>query len=186
MIINVFCGSAAGKRPAYLSRAKETGRVLAEAGIDIVYGGSNVGLMGAVADSALAAGGRVIGVITKGLLERGLAHQGLTQLAVVDTMHQRKAKMSDLSDAFIALPGGAGTLEEILEQWTWGQLGIHEKPCGFLDVDHYFAPLQAMNEKMVQEGFMDANYTRMLQFSDNIATLLACLKTYQPPKRKWS
>ncbi|STW42923.1 lysine decarboxylase family protein [Klebsiella variicola] len=129
--IGIFCGSSAGEHPLYLDTARLVGRTLAQQGLALVYGGGKVGLMGAVADAALEAGGVVIGVMPRGLVEREIAHRGLTELHVVEDMHERKTKMAALADGFIALPGGAGTLEEIFEQWTWAQLGIHEKPCAF-------------------------------------------------------
>lgn len=186
MIIGIFCGSASGNTPDYLNKAKEAGRLLAQNGIDIVYGGGKVGMMGAIADAALSAGGRVIGIIPRALAEKEIAHTGLTELYVVETMHERKNKMAELSHAFIALPGGAGTLDEIFEQWTWAQLGIHEKPCGFLNINQYFEPLQTMTEKMVHEGFLHSRHADMLRFSDHIEELLTYFKAYQPPERKWS
>ena len=134
--IGIFCGSSAGEHPLYLDTARLVGRTLAQQGLALVYGGGKVGLMGAVADAALEAGGVVIGVMPRGLVEREIAHRGLTELHVVEDMHERKTKMAALADGFIALPGGAGTLEEIFEQWTWAQLGIHEKPCAFLNRQH--------------------------------------------------
>src|SRR5262245_20505069 len=138
MIIGIFCGSSAGVDPAYANAARDTGRRLARKGIEIVYGGGRVGLMGVVADAALAAGGRVTGVIPRALAEHEIAHAGLTTLHVVQTMHERKAKMAELADGFIALPGGAGTLDELFEQWTWTQLGIHRKACGILQRERLF------------------------------------------------
>src|SRR6185503_14872599 len=137
----VFCGSSPGHDPAYGAAAAQLGRVLAERGIGLVYGGGRVGLMGILADAALAAGGEVIGVIPQALLDREIGHRGLTQLRVVDSMHSRKALMGDLADGFIALPGGIGTLEELFEVWTWAQLGLHRKPCGLLDANGFYAPL---------------------------------------------
>ena len=136
--IGIFCGSSAGEHPLYLDTARLVGRTLAQQGLALVYGGGKVGLMGAVADAALEAGGVVIGVMPRGLVEREIAHRGLTELHVVEDMHERKTKMAALADGFIALPGGAGTLEEIFEQWTWAQLGIHEKPCAFLNIKGYY------------------------------------------------
>ncbi len=150
--IGIFCGSSAGEHPLYLETARLVGRTLAQQGLALVYGGGKVGLMGAVADAALEAGGVVIGVMPRGLVEREIAHRGLTELHVVEDMHERKTKMAALADGFIALPGGAGTLEEIFEQWTWAQLGIHEKPCAFLNIKGYYDPLQAMVDNMVREG----------------------------------
>jgi uncharacterized protein (TIGR00730 family) len=183
--IAVFCGSSFGTDPAYEQAARATGRTLAERGIQVVYGGGHVGLMGAVADGALEAGGAVIGVIPSALDDRELAHHGLTELHVVDSMHARKTLMAERSDAFIALPGGAGTLEEVAEQWTWAQLSIHAKPSGFLDVNGFWAPMQAMLTQMVETGFVRREQARILSFSDDLDTLLEMLA--QPPSwtDKW-
>ena len=183
--IAVFCGSSFGRDPAYEQAARLTGRTLAERGIDVVYGGGHVGLMGAVADAAVEAGGRVIGVIPRQLDDRELAHHGLTELHVVESMHERKQLMADLSDAFIALPGGAGTLEEVAEQWTWAQLTIHAKRSGFLDVLGFWAPMRAMLETMVGEGFVRAEQSGIISFSDDLDTLLGMLA--EPPSwtDKW-
>lgn len=183
--VAVFCGSSNGSSPAYAEAARLTGRTLAERGIDVVYGGGHVGLMGAVADAALEAGGRVVGVIPRQLDDRELAHHGLTELHVVESMHERKQVMADLSDAFIALPGGAGTLEEIAEQWTWAQLTIHAKPSGFLDVDGFWAPMQAMLHTMVTQGFIRAEQSGIVSFRDDLDDLLDVLA--QPPSwtDKW-
>jgi len=137
MRICVFCGSSLGSDQVYADAARAAGRTLARRRIALVYGGGRVGLMGVLADAALNAGGRVIGVIPQSLLEREIQHMGLSELQVVSTMHERKTKMAELASGFIALPGGAGTLEEIFEQWTWAQLGIHHKPCGFLNTNGY-------------------------------------------------
>jgi len=149
--------------------------MLARAGVDLVYGGGHIGLMGVLADAALAEGGHVAGVIPRALVARELAHTGLTVLHVVESMHERKAKMAELADAFIALPGGAGTLEEIFEQWTWAQLGIHSKPCGILNFEGYFDPLRAMVAGMVEAGFLSREHADLLQFAGDIETLLAKL-----------
>jgi uncharacterized protein (TIGR00730 family) len=133
--IGIFCGSSSGENPLYIETARDVGKILATADISLVYGGGKVGLMGAVADACLAHGGHVVGVMPRGLFEKEIAHQGLSELHVVENMHERKTKMAALSDGFIALPGGAGTLEEIFEQWTWAQLGIHHKPCAFLNIN---------------------------------------------------
>jgi len=151
--ICVFCGSSLGARPAYEAAARGLGELLAERGIGIVFGGGCIGLMGALADAALAKGGEVIGVIPEGLMRREIGHRGVTKLHVVETMHQRKALMADLADAFIALPGGYGTLEEICEALTWSQLGIQQKPCGLLNVEHYWDGLLAVLEHAVDEQF---------------------------------
>ena len=154
--ICVFCGSNPGARPAFARAARDLGIALACRGIALVFGGGSVGLMGQVADGALEAGGEAIGVIPESLVARELAHTGLTELHVVSTMHERKAKMVELSNAFISLPGGLGTLDETFEILTWAQLGIHAKPVGLLDVDRYFAPLLAFLDGAVQEGFVPA------------------------------
>ena len=183
--ICVFCGSSFGVRPEYEAQARFLGRELAGRGISLVYGGGRVGLMGAVADAALEAGGVVIGVMPRGLVEREIAHRGLTELHVVEDMHERKTKMAALADGFIALPGGAGTLEEIFEQWTWAQLGIHEKPCAFLNIKGYYDPLQAMVNNMVREGFMHPRYAEMLPFAASAEEIIAGFCDYTPPARKW-
>ncbi|WP_191091639.1 LOG family protein [Affinibrenneria salicis] len=183
--IAIFCGSASGLDPVYMAAARETGEQLAQRHISVVYGGGRVGLMGAVADAALAAGGEVIGVMPQELVDCELAHSGLTELHVVNNMHERKAKMSQLADGFIALPGGAGTLEEIFEQWTWAQLGIHQKPCAFYNINGYYEPLRAMSRQMVKEGFMLARFDEMLTFGTDIRQLIETFIRYVPPARKW-
>lgn len=184
--VAIFCGSAQGLSPVYMESARAVGSQLAQRGIGVVYGGGRVGLMGAVADAALASGGHVTGIIPRALQEREIAHRGLSTLLVVDNMHQRKEKMAALSDGFIALPGGAGTFEEIFEQWTWAQLGIHHKPCAFLNVNHFYQPLQTMVERMVAEGFMRQSYADMLLFSDNLDEIIAYFNDYTPPEAKWN
>jgi uncharacterized protein (TIGR00730 family) len=183
--ICIFCGSSPGIDPLYLETAVATGQALAKAGLTVVYGGGKVGLMGAVADAALAAGGRVVGVIPRSLVEREIGHAGLSELRVVETMHERKTMMADLSDGFVALPGGAGTLEEFFEQWTWAQLGIHAKPCGLLNVKDYFGPPVAMIDKIVAEGFTAPAYADMLVVETGIEALLTRFASYQAPPRKW-
>lgn len=185
MRIGIFCGSASGHNPVYMTAAKQVGEQLALRHIAIVYGGGRVGLMGAMADAALAAGGEVIGVIPQGLADREIAHKGLTELIVVANMHERKAKMAELADGFIALPGGAGTLEEIFEQWTWAQLGLHHKPCAFYNINGYYDPLQAMSKQMVREGFMMERFDKMLSFSSDIGQLVENFAHYTPPEQKW-
>jgi uncharacterized protein (TIGR00730 family) len=170
--ICVFAGSGDGNRPEYREAASELGRELAQRRIGLVYGGSARGVMGAAADAALAAGGEAIGVIPEGLLELEQYHRSLTELHIVGSMHERKAKMADLADAFIALPGGIGTLEELLEVTTWSKLGIHAKPCGVLNVCGYFDPLGAMLDATVSEGFMAAEYREILIFDPSPAALL--------------
>ena len=186
MNLCVYCGTALGADPAYLAAAQATGACLAEQGIGLVYGGARVGLMGAVADAALAAGGQVVGVMPRALVEREIAHMGLSSMHVVDSMHERKALMAQLSDGFVALPGGPGTLDEIVEQWTWGLLGIHAKPSGFLNTNGYFDPLRAMMQRMADEGFVGRQYVDMLAFEAAIEPLVARLRRYQPPAPKWS
>jgi uncharacterized protein (TIGR00730 family) len=183
--ICIFCGSSSGHDPAYAEGAAAAARSIAAAGATLVYGGARVGLMGVVADAALGAGGEVVGVMPRSLVEREIAHRGLNQLHVVETMHERKTTMSALSDAFLALPGGAGTLEEIFEQWTWGQLGIHAKPCGFLDLKGYFEPIRLMVGRMVSEGFLVVEHAGMLTFSSSIDEILAGFRAYAPPRSKW-
>lgn len=183
--VAVFCGSSFGNDPAYVDAARLTGRVLAERGVAVVYGGGHVGLMGAVADAALEAGGRVIGVIPRQLDERELAHHGLSELHVVESMHERKAMMADLSDAFIALPGGAGTLEEIAEQWTWAQLTIHSKPCGFFDVAGFWSPMRQMLDGMVSAGFVRQEQSGIVSFSADLDELLGMLERPGSWTDKW-
>ena len=183
--VAVFCGSTFGNDPAYADSARLTGRTLAERGIDLVYGGGHAGLMGVVADAALEAGGHVIGVIPKDLVLRELAHPGLTELHEVSSMHERKAVMADLSDAFIALPGGAGTLEEIAEQWTWAQLTIHAKPCGFLDVAGFWSPMQDMLDSMVAAGFVRGEQSGIVTITNDLDVLLATLESPKPWPDKW-
>jgi uncharacterized protein (TIGR00730 family) len=183
--IAVFCGSSLGTDPVYVEAARLTGRTLAERGIDVVYGGGHVGLMGAVADAALEAGGRVVGVIPRQLDDRELAHRGVTELHVVESMHERKQLMADLSDAFIALPGGAGTLEEIAEQWTWAQLTIHAKPSGFLDIAGFWAPMRQMLDTMVSAGFVRAEQSGIVTFDDDVDSLLTALSAPPSWTDKW-
>jgi uncharacterized protein (TIGR00730 family) len=158
----VFCGSASGVDPAYRLAAESFGALLARRGVTLVYGGARVGLMGAVADAALAERGTVVGVIPRGLWEREIGHTGLSELHVVETMHERKALMARRSDAFVALPGGAGTLDELFEAWTWAQVGIHDKPIALLDVGGFYRPLLAALDHMVGQGFIRAAQRAML------------------------
>jgi uncharacterized protein (TIGR00730 family) len=182
----VFCGSAQGARPEYANAARQFADVLAKQGLGLVYGGGHVGLMGIVADAALAAGCEVIGVIPKSLQDREIGHRHLTEMHVVDSMHERKAKMAALSDAFVALPGGLGTLEETFEVWTWGQLGFHAKPVGLLDVIGFWQPLIEMVDRMVDEGFIVAEYRRMLCVDDDATRLLERMSQWRPPAvAKW-
>jgi uncharacterized protein (TIGR00730 family) len=182
----VFCGSSPGKRPAYSEAARSLGRHLAARSVRLVFGGGRVGLMGVVADAVLEAGGAVTGVIPKALATRELAHDGLTDLRVVSTMHERKALMAELSDAFIALPGGLGTLEEFCEIVTWAQLGIHQKPCGLLDVEGYFAPLLLQLDHAVAESFVRPQHRALVLSDSDPARLLGALAAYHPPRvTKW-
>lgn len=182
----VFCGSSFGVRESYRDAAVELGTLLAGRKIGVVYGGGNVGLMGSVADAALAGGGEVIGVIPHALVAREIAHTGLTELRVVASMHERKAMMADLSDAFIALPGGYGTLEEFCEVVTWSQLGIHAKPCGLLNVEGYFDPLIVMLDRAVQEGFIAAKNRRLVIEERDPAGMIEALERWEGvPAEKW-
>jgi|SRR5579863_8105658 len=185
MRICVFCGSKSGHHQVYAAAAREMGTALARSNIELVYGGGRVGLMGEVADAALLSGGTVIGVMPRSLVEREIQHVSLTQLHVVASMHERKTKMADLADAFIALPGGAGTLEEIFEQWTWAQLGIHEKPCGFLNANGYFDPLRKMIDQMTAEGFLHAEHASMLVFDTSPLAIIEAFRDYSAPATKW-
>jgi uncharacterized protein (TIGR00730 family) len=184
--IVVFCGSSPGRRPSYVAAAQDLGRLLAARGIALVYGGASIGLMGALADSALAAGGEVIGVIPGGLFPAEIPHAGLTEQHVVKTMHERKALMAELSDAVIALPGGTGTLDELFEMFTWSQLGLHRQPIGLLDVDGYWQPLLAFMDHMAQEHFIAAEHRATLLVESDATALLARLSAFQPASAgKW-
>jgi uncharacterized protein (TIGR00730 family) len=178
----VFCGSSMGNRPVYAEAAARLGALLAERGLGLVYGGGNVGLMGVVADAALQAGGEVIGVIPEALMKLEVGHLDLTELHVVGSMHERKALMADLSDAFIALPGGIGTMEELFEVWTWGQLGMHPKPLGFLDVAGYYDHLHAFLDYATDEGFLRDRHRAMVAVENDAATLLDRFDAYRPPE----
>ncbi|OHE85424.1 MAG: Rossman fold protein, TIGR00730 family [Lysobacterales bacterium RIFOXYD1_FULL_69_11] len=178
--ICVYCGSNAGSRPTYTERAMALGHRLAADGIALVYGGGNVGLMGVVADAALEAGGEVIGVIPEQLVGWEVAHRGVTRLEVVANMHERKARMFDIADGFVALPGGFGTLDEMFEMLTWRQLGIGNKPCAFLDVEGFYAPLISMMDRMVAERFLHADQRRDLWHGEDIDTMLAWMLDYTP------
>ena len=185
--ILVFCGSSPGRLPDYTQAAGELGRLLAERDVEIVYGGASVGLMGALADGALSAGGIVIGVIPSQLVKHEIAHRGLTKLHIVETMHERKAFMAELSDGVIALPGGTGTLDELFELFTWSQLGLHRKPLGLLDVADYWQPLLRFLEHAVEERFLSAEYFGTLLVERSAPVLLDRLASYQHRARdKWS
>jgi len=178
--ICVFCGASPGANPVYRQTAEALGRLLAERGIRLIYGGGAVGLMGVVADAALSAGGEVIGIIPQSLGRAEIGHRGLTRLEVVDTMHTRKARMAELADAFIALPGGLGTLEELFEVWTWGQLGYHAKPLGLLEVNGFYRKLGDFLDHLVSERFVRPAHRDMLQIADTPAALLEALRAWQP------
>lgn len=183
----VFCGSSFGVLPEFSEAARLLGESLAKAGIGLVYGGGNVGLMGVVADAALRAGGEVIGVIPDFLDQREVGHSGLTQLHVVGSMHERKALMEKMSDGFIALPGGIGTFEELFEILTWAQLGVHQKPVGLLDVAGYYQPLKAMLEQAVTSGFLKQETSDLLLKSDSVTSLIKGMQSFQPGmKAAWS
>jgi uncharacterized protein (TIGR00730 family) len=184
--ICVFCGSAVGNQPVYREVAVAMGSLLARRGIGLVYGGGHVGLMGVVADACLAAGGEVIGVIPQALADREIAHARLTELHVVDSMHTRKALMADLSDAFIAMPGGVGTFEEFFEAVTWTQLGLHKKPCGLLNAGAFYTPLAAFIDQAVSEGFIKPVHRAFIVVDDNPERLLDTLGTVKlPDVPKW-
>ncbi|UCV19114.1 LOG family protein [Ferribacterium limneticum] len=189
--ICVFCGSNAGSNPVYRAAAEKLGRLLAARGIELVYGAGNIGLMGAVADACLEAGGTVIGIIPEALMGKEVAgravdHRALTRIEIVDSMHTRKARMAELSDGFIALPGGFGTFEEFCEILTWGQLGFHAKPMGLLNVNGFYDPLLAMFDQAVAEGFLRAQNRAMALADTDIEKLLATMTAYRPdPVSKW-
>jgi uncharacterized protein (TIGR00730 family) len=184
--ICIFCGSNSGNNPAYRAAAIELGTLLARRGIDIVYGAGNIGLMGILADSALAAGGKVVGVIPESLMAKEVGHLGLTELRIVKSMHERKAIMSDLSDAFIAMPGGFGTFEEFCEVVTWSQLGIQSKPCGLLNVEGYYDPLLELFDRAVNEGFLREENRKLVLEDRDVNRLLAKMAEYVPtPADKW-
>lgn len=179
--ICVYCGSSSGRRPEYAEGAKHLARILAAERIGLVYGGASVGIMGMVADAALAEGGEVIGVIPQDLVDWEVAHHGLTDLQVVGSMHERKARMAELSDAFVALPGGLGTLEEVFEVLTWAQLGIHQKPCGLLNIGGYYDQLSRFLDHAVSEEFIRTAHRTMLIVEDEPEELLRSFAAYQAP-----
>ena len=182
----VYCGSNAGNNPVYAEQARVLGRTMAEQGLVLVYGGGNVGLMGIVADAVLEHGGEVIGVIPQQLVDWEVAHRGVTRLEVVDSMHTRKQRMFELSDGFIALPGGFGTLDEMFEMLTWRQLGLGNKPCAFLDVGGFWQPLVAMLDTMVRERFLHADQRGDLWHGEDIDALLHWMHGYVPAQAdKW-
>jgi uncharacterized protein (TIGR00730 family) len=182
----VYCGSSPGRDPAYAEAARGLGRALAARGLGLVYGGASVGIMGVVADAVLALGGSVTGVIPEALARKEVAHAGLTELVVVPSMHERKMRMAGLADAFVALPGGVGTLEEIFEAWTWAQLGLHGKPCGFLNVAGYYDGLIAFLDHAVAERFVKEPHRAMLVVSGDPGELLDRFAEYRAPSvTKW-
>ncbi|WP_374570884.1 TIGR00730 family Rossman fold protein [Phenylobacterium sp.] len=182
----VFCGANFGRREAYASAARSFGRLVAERGLTLVYGGAKVGLMGELADAALESGGEVVGVLPRALMEREIGHPGITRLEVVNDMHTRKARLAELSDAFIALPGGIGTMEEVFEVWTWGQLGFHKKPVGFLNVAGYYDSLAAFLAHAVSEAFLQQAHRDMLIVRTDGEDMLSALDDYVPPTvEKW-
>lgn len=184
--ITVFCGSSEGNEDIYLSQAMLLGKTLAKQNIELVYGGANVGLMGAVADGVLSEGGKVTGILPEFLKSKEIAHKGLTELIVVESMHERKTRMSDLCDGVIALPGGFGTLEEFFEMLTWGQLGLHTKPVAILNIDGFYDSLNNLVQTMVDKGFLKEANQQMLLISDDIDDLIDKMNNYVAPKvGKW-
>jgi len=184
--ICVYCGSNAGNDPIYTTQAQALGRSLVERGLGLVYGGSRVGIMGVVADAVLQAGGRAIGVLPEALMQKELAHKGLTELHVVASMHERKTMMAAKADAFVAMPGGIGTLEEIFEVWTWAQLGFHNKPCGLLNVAGFYDKLAGFLNHAADSGFMQPQHRQMLAVESDANRLLDRFATYEAPTvSKW-
>ena len=184
--VTVFCGSSTGTEDIYKLQATLLGQTLAKQNIELVYGGAKVGLMGAVANGALSKGGKVIGVLPKFLYSKEIAHEQLTELILVDSMHERKMKMNELCDGVIALPGGFGTLEEFFEMLTWGQLGLHKKPVALLNIDGFYEPLNMLVQTMVDKGFLKETDQQMLLISENINDLLDKMKNYVVPNiGKW-
>lgn len=184
--ICVYCGSNPGLRQEYTAAAVAVGEALAARGLGLVYGGGAVGLMGVVADAALASGAEVIGVIPEKLMRKEIAHAGVTEMHVTKTMHERKALMTDLADGFIALPGGIGTFDELFETWTWGQLGYHRKPFGLLNVADYYTPLVTFLDHVTEQGFMRAEHRAALMVETYVETLLDRFATFTPPDLpKW-
>ena len=181
----VFCGASGGRNPRYVETASAVGAELARRGIELVYGGGRLGLMGAVADGALAGGGRVTGVIPSGLVDRELAHRGVQDLRIVQTLHERKAVMAELSDGFLALPGGLGTLEELAEVLSWAQLELHAKPVGALDVGGYFQPLVAFFDHATTEGFISERHAKLLIVEPTLGRLLERFRDWQAPEGRW-
>ncbi|MED4225286.1 TIGR00730 family Rossman fold protein [Neobacillus cucumis] len=180
----VYCGSSLGASEAYKLGAIQLGIELAKRNITLVYGGSSNGLMGAVADTVLSHGGQVIGVIPSVLVEREISHKGLTELYTVDSMHERKAKMAELADGFIVLPGGTGTLEEFFEVFTWGQIGLHQKPCGLLNIEHYYEPLISLFDHMIEQKFLQDKFRSMILVEENPDALIDHFHHYIAPSVK--
>ena len=186
MRLCVFCGSSSGRDPVYMETARLLGETLARNGIELVYGGASVGLMGAVANAVLAEGGRVTGVMPQALVDKEIAHTGLSDLRVVGSMHERKALMAELSGGFIALPGGLGTFEELFEVWTWAQLGYHKKPCALLNVAGFYDRLADFLDNVVERGFVKPVHRAMLIVKDEPSALVDAIRSYKPPKvEKW-
>ena len=183
--ICVFCGASPGRGAGFVELAAAVGAGLARRAIGVVYGGGRVGLMGALADAALAAGGEVIGVIPRRLVDRELAHPGLTELHVVGSLHERKAKMADLADGFIALPGGLGTLEELAEVASWAQLDLHDKPIGLLSIAGYWEPFLGWLDHATAEGFIAAHHRRLIAIDDDLDALLSRFAAWTPPPDRW-
>jgi hypothetical protein len=183
--ICVYCGSAPGNDPAFQAEAASAGALIAKAGQTLVYGGGKDGLMGMVADAALAAGGKVIGVMPADLVNQEIGDRGLNELRVVNSMHERKWGMAELADGFLCLPGGPGTFEEIFEQWTWALLGFHSKPCGFVNVNGYYDPLRATVQQMADKGFLAQQYADMLIYEPTTAAVIEAFGSYVPPPPKW-
>lgn len=179
--ICVFCGSSPGSRPAFRDAADHLGRLLAHRDLELIYGGGHTGLMGVVADAVLEAGGRVTGVIPRALVAREKAHHGVTELEIVGSMHERKSRLSGLGDAFVALPGGLGTLEEIAEALTWSQLGLHRKPCGLLNVAGFFDPLIRFLDRATRQGFVTEENREMVLVSETAEDLLDRFARHEPP-----
>jgi uncharacterized protein (TIGR00730 family) len=182
--VAVYCGSSLGASKSYKTGAIQLGKELAKRNITLVYGGSSIGLMGAVADTVLSEGGHAIGVIPKILEEREISHKGLTELITVDTMHERKAKMAELVDGFVVMPGGTGTLEEFFEVFTWGQIGLHKKPCGLLNINHYYDPLIRLFEHMIEQKFLQEKFGTMAIIEEEPAALLDKFLNYEAPSVK--
>lgn len=182
----VYCGSSPGKSPEYIESARDLARELVARNIDLVYGGASIGIMGEIADTVLASGGKVTGVIPKSLADKEISHKGLTELKVVTSMHERKAIMAELSDGFVALPGGLGTLEELFEVLTWSQLGFHQKPSALLNVKQYYDKLSQFLDHAINEEFVKPTHQKMLLIEDTPSKLLDAMSEYNPPKiSKW-